>query len=173
MNYLPTSVLMITLCLFVIPLCFGQENKSVKWSPPDKTFSVEVPVGLKEIEGEYPDSDPDGFEKIRLYGEVSGNYTFRIVVLDLLEKLKQLPSDQKLNGLQFMVGGDDDREFTEKYVKIDGLNAKEIVYIKQVNKGLLIDGCDRIYVLALHTKDRKDLDSKVANRFFSSFRLKN
>ncbi|MEJ7623627.1 MAG: hypothetical protein WKF34_06510 [Pyrinomonadaceae bacterium] len=163
------------LCMLALSqayFCFGQNsmNFSGTWLPPDKTFSVEVPVPLKESKGEYGDQDPDGYESIRSYGESLGNYSFQIVVINLRETEKKVALDEKLDGLQFLVGGDDDFDFTRKYLTIDGLSAKEIVYKKQNSKGLMIDGCDKIYVLGMTVKLRKDLDSDIANRFFTSFR---
>jgi hypothetical protein len=130
------------------------------WSPPDKSFTIEVPIDLEEMH-DY---------QSKAYGGVIAGYTFQVVILDATESIRKLPLKEKLRGLQFFVGGDDDREFVETYSTIGGLPAKEILYQKQNNRGLMIDGCDRIYILALHTKDRKDLDSDIAKQFLTSFR---
>lgn len=93
-----------------------------------------------------------------------------VVVLKYAEYATKSTED-KFGGLFFLIGGDDDHEFTEKNIKVDGLPAREIVYKNKPNKGLFIDAGKTVYVLAWFSNERKDLDSAAAKRFFNSFRL--
>lgn len=153
----------------------GQVNKDaqlkVVWSPSDKSFSVETPVALLEQKSEYDDKSEPQIEPSRAFGAETSEYTFLITVFGLRKEDIGADLEEKFGGVQFLIGGDDDHDFTERLLKINGLNAKEVVYRKQNNRGLIIDAGARIYVLGLAVKERKYLDSEVANRFFRSFRL--
>lgn len=145
------------------------------WSPPDKSFTVDVPVKLDEIKGEYDDISHEGYKSIKLFGssESNGSYgTFEVVILELSEKEKR-PVQGKLEGLEFLIGGDDQKPTKDAFVKVDGLPARELVFSSpdKCSKGLIIDGGERIYVLGLVVNVCKDLESTVANRFFESFHL--
>jgi len=143
------------------------------WSPPDKAFSINVPVTLKDAKTTYKDTSHSGYKTIKLFGGKKSGYVFVVYDLDLVEEATKRSLEDKLGGLEFVLGGDDDYEFVETYIKIGGLDARQIVYANQNKKGLIIDAGGRIYILGLSTKDRKDLDSAVAERFFTSFRLLN
>lgn len=136
----------------------------IVWSAPNGAFSIEVPVNLK--------SEPTSLDRIELFGGKTSDCVFVVYVYDVPEEKKGLSLAQKSKGLQFVLGGDDDHNFSEIYSKIDGLDAKAIVYAKQSNRGLIIDGGGKIYILGLAATNRKHLNSKVANRFFSSFRIR-
>jgi hypothetical protein len=82
-----------------------------------------------------------------------------------------LSSEEKLAGLQFVIGGDDDKSFTERFMQTKGFKSKEIIYLNKNNKGLMIYLGDETIVLGLFTENRKDLDSIIAKQFFPSFHL--
>lgn len=145
-------------------------QRSELWSPPDKSFTIELPVSLKPVDGS-DTSSPPTYSKIETFAAENSDYAFLVQVLELGKTSRNLSFEEKLKGLQFVIGGDDDREFLETYLRIDNLPAKQIDYKNQNNKGLMIVAGDRIYVLALGTKNRKDLSSQIANRFFRSFHI--
>ncbi|HEX7330527.1 MAG TPA: hypothetical protein VF290_03455 [Pyrinomonadaceae bacterium] len=146
------------------------------WSPPDNSFTIEVPVNLREIQGEYNDESKERFRSIKLFGtsEAEASFgVFEVVILDLSKK-EQLNVNGKLDGLEFLIGGKDQRPTRETVVRVDGLPAREVLFVGpgKCNKGLMIDAGDRIYVLGLVVNVCKDLDTASAKRFFKTFHLK-
>jgi hypothetical protein len=166
MNLIPFGFfLLILVGICSVELNLGQNRISgetiIVWSPPDKSFTIEVPAKLKE--------DKETYESTMLFGAVKSTYVLKVHIID--NENEKLSSKEKFAGLEFVIGGDDDHEFTETYLKIDNLDAKEIVYKNLNAKGLMIDAGNRIFVLCLASKNRKELDSIVAKRFFTSFHL--
>lgn len=147
----------------------GQHSR-ITWTPPDQSFSVETPVPLERQPDEYGDPDPE-FQSSS-YASKTPRGAFILTIIKWSKQKVQSLVDDRFGGLQFMIGGDDDHDFKERSLKIDGFPAKEIVYDKQNNRGLFIAAGDRIYVLGFAGKTRADLKSDAANRFFSSFRAK-
>lgn len=165
-----------TYAFIVVSLFFnlfhsGIYAQSKVWVAPNNVFSVDVPVELKLVDAELTDNDPEGYEKSSLFNGANKSLNFKVVIIELREKDAKSRTEDKLAGLEFVLGGDDDHEFSAEFLKIQGLNSKEIVYKNQNNKGLMIDAGDKIYILGVTTKNRKDLNSKLANRFFKSFCL--
>ena len=80
----------------------------------------------------------------------------------------------KLKGLEFLIGGDGQRPTRETVVRVDGLPAREVLFVgpSKCSKGLMIDAGDRIYVLGLVVNVCEDLDTASAKRFFRTFHLK-
>lgn len=138
-----------------------------RWSPPDKSFSIEFPTQLKKERwfGETSDSGA-----ITSYAVKSGGHIFFVHVLSY-NAFSTKSTEDKFGGLFFVLGGDDDHDFEETIMTIDNLPAQQIVYRKQTNKGVFIDAGNMVVVLGMAAKTRKDLDFAIANRLFSSFRL--
>lgn len=155
------------------PLSFGQKRKSKKnWLSPDKSFALTIPIKLKntDLYGGADKNSPE-YTSIKTYeGSISDHY-FLVLVLDYGKDIKNKEIKEKFGGLEFVIGGDDDHKFEEKYLKIDNLNAKEITYLNQNKKGLMIDTGKQIIVLGLIVGKRENLNSVVAKEFLSSFRL--
>ena len=149
----------------------GANGTSFWWSPPDKSFIVRVPFQL-ELAGGFPSADLPAYSKIETFGYESSDTTILIQILSLGRDRVLMTPKEKFKGLQFVVGGDDDHDFTETWGKVDGLPSKSIVYSKQNHRGLFIDAGNKIIILALVTKDRSALKSKAAETFFSSFCLR-
>jgi hypothetical protein len=146
------------------------------WSPPDKRFSVVVPVKLHEIKREFEDQSQDLFSSIRLFGSSeadASNGAFEVIVLQLSGGNK-LRGEQKLKGLEVLIGGEDQAPTSVMSRQVAGLAAKEVRFVgpTKCNKGLIIDGGDRIYVLAVSVTSCQQLNSAGAERFFESFRLR-
>ena len=77
----------------------------------------------------------------------------------------------KLKDLEFLIGGDDQKPTRETEVRVDGLPAREVLFVgpSKCSKGLFIDAGDRIYVLGAVGKVCEDLDTATAKRFFETF----
>ncbi len=154
--------------------CQKSNPNANMWSPPDNSFKVEVPVRLREIEGEYADLYHDRYKSIKLFGSRpsdSNEMIFQVVILELSDK--ELQSHNKLDGLEFLIGGDDARPTKETVLAVDGLNSRELLFADSsgCRKGLIIDGGSRIYVLGLRVKRCDNLNLAPAKRFFESFRV--
>jgi hypothetical protein len=174
MNFGPSATLVL-ICLGLWGSVSGQDPKteaSIKsWSPPDRSFSLEVPFGGSGIKDER--RNEQGYKSVQIYSARQGGEGFLIVVLELQDEDKFLTSIDKFEGLQFFIGGDDDQQFSERFIKVDGMTAKEIVFVKRAHKGLFIDAGNRIYVLGFFAKQKKELEKGAAKRFFRSFHLSN
>ena len=162
----PHITISIALLLFASPV-FAQE----RFSPPDGRFSVETPFGkislTKEVQdASYPEST------LRTYGNTgNGNRAIIVFVWVVANKERNKPIKEKVGGMEFLIGGDDDHDIVKTFRTVAGLPAKEVVY-KNINaRGLFIDDGDRVYILAFAGKKRNDLTSKTAEDFFSSFKL--
>jgi hypothetical protein len=151
---------------------FTQDRRSDQrlwkiWSPPDRSFSVEVPEPLETNDELGEESDPDA---VQSFGVDTKDFVLIAIILRY-EDFATKTTEDKFGGLFFVLGGDDDFDFTEKNVNIRGMPAQEIVYNKRPIKGLFIDASDTVYVLGLRAKKKEDVNAAVANRFFSSFSL--
>jgi hypothetical protein len=85
-------------------------NSKRTWSPPDGSFTVELPLKLEEVTGEYQESD-DGYKSIRFFAssEADSSYgAFEVVILELANSGK-LEMQPKLSGLQSLIGGGDQK----------------------------------------------------------------
>lgn len=85
-----------------------------KWSPPDKSFSVKVASPLKEeldAYGHAPNADA-----VKAYGVEANRFTFMVVILRFAEYGSQ-SIEKKFGGLFFVVGGDDDHDFSKRNMK--------------------------------------------------------
>src|SRR6266550_6187518 len=97
----------------------GRTNNMKQWSPPDKSFSVEVPVNLQEMKGEYDDISHEDYKSIKLFASSEDDTSygvFEVVILDLSKK-EQLNVKGKLKGLEFFIGGDDRKPTKSTLVK--------------------------------------------------------
>jgi hypothetical protein len=145
--------------------------KRILFSPPDKTFSVVAPFRLKKYKSDY--GVGDSVDSIKLFGGFKSKMILAIYVVTYEKgdkNINEIP-EEKLGGLEFVVGGDDDHDFTERFIRVDGFVTREVVYKNQNAKAIMIDTGERVFILCLRSKNRKDLESKIANRFFTSFHL--
>ncbi len=147
------------------------QAERILFSPPDKTFSIEVPVRLKEDKDQY--KEEQSMKSIRVFGGFTHKMAFLVYATTYKhgdKSINEIPKE-KLGGLEFLVGGDDDHDFAERFIVIDGFPTREVIYKNQNAKGIMIDVGQQVFILCLAVKNRRDLESKVANRFFSSFHL--
>ena len=172
---IPPGLLIVTAICVTAAQKDGVTKMKRMWSPPDNSFTIEVPVNLREIKGEYNDESKERFRSIKLFGtsEAEASFgVFEVVILDLSKK-EQLNVDGKLKGLDFLMG-DGQRPTRETVLRVDGLPAREVLFVgpSKCSKGLMIDAGDRIYVLGLVVNVCEDLDTASAKRFFKTFQLK-
>ncbi len=145
--------------------------KRIVFSPPDKTFSVVAPFRLKKHKSDY--GVGDSISSIKLFGGSKSKTVLAIYVVTYEKgdkNINEIP-EEKLGGMEFMVGGDDDHDFSERFIEVDSFPTREVVYKNQNAKAVMIDTGERVFILCLWSKNRKDLESKIANRFFTSFHL--
>ena len=80
--------------LIVVAICVtaaqkdGVTKMKRMWSPPI-SFTIEVPVNLREIKGEYNDESKERFRSIKLFGtsEAEASFgVFEVVILDLSKR---------------------------------------------------------------------------------------
>jgi hypothetical protein len=175
MNIFISLLAVLLLSTMGLEHCQRSEAKTNMWSPPDKPFTIEVPEKLKEKKGEYDDLDHERYKSIRLFGSSpkgGHDVIFQIVILELSGK-RVADSNDKLAGLEFLIGGDSESPTKESKLIADGLNAREVVFAgpNQCRKGLIIDGDARIFVLGIIGKNCESLTQAPAKRFFESFQL--
>lgn len=168
-----TAFLTVVLIFAPATFYYGQSSAHgcARWTSPDRSFSVCIPVSPEEQQDEFNDESGKSYKSVKTFGGREADLAFLIVVLELSEMEKRHNTREKFTGLQFLVGGDSDHDFSESYSKVGGFPVKQIIYANQNNRGLLVDTGDKVFILALQSKQRKDLRSLLANQFFSSFKL--
>ena len=150
---------------------FSIAGQSTVWTTPDKSITVSVPVPLKRAVQYNWDlisnsEKEEGYNSIATFTGERDGITFLVQVLQPNALLKSMKVSEKLEGLEFIVGGDDDQDYIEIWDNRGGLHTRELSYRKQNVRFLSIDGGDRIYVLAMTAKHKKSLVSVVAEKFF-------
>lgn len=155
------------------------------YSPPDKSFSIELPAPLRRVtffEGKTGASSEAGLDvdknvssyaalqsapKVREYG---------VIVIDGRSKeLDPVERRKRVAGLDFVIGGDDATPTSKSTVQANGLTGKEYVYAKEIGDGIytrgrVFDAGKRIYVIVFRARTAEDLGSPDAERFLNSFR---
>lgn len=165
-------ILSTTIFIVITPAVLGQNKLKEIWSPPDESFTLFLPVKLRntDLYSGVNRNSPD-YKLIKTYEGSIPNYDFLVLLLDYGNNISKKRLEEKFEGLNFVIGGDDDNNFEERYLKVDNLNAKELNYLNQNKKGLMIDTGKQIIVLSLTAGKRKYLNSVIANEFLTSFQL--
>ena len=176
-------------------ITYAQNKNWRVYSPPDRSFNVELPVPLRRVmsfEGEHgANLEPDqnigwatGYAAIETTPEES---RFGILAINKRVRTKLLRSQNLKEYLKFLswtfIGDDDFTEFMRApvVVKRNGLTGMEYTYIKEdalnnvtlYTRGRIFDTGSKTYVLVFVGKSIKDLTSTDAERFLNSFRLRN
>lgn len=174
--------------ILLVLLIASFESNAQGWRvyyPPDKSFSVKLPVPLQRVtsfEGEHGTSTSAPVEthkavlsyvafqtkpKVREYG---------VIVIDGKSK-ESSPAERKkrIKGFEFFIGGDDVTPTSERSVHVTGLTGKEYVYAKEIadgiyTRGRVFDAGERIYVIVFRARTAEDLNSLAADKFLNSFR---
>ena len=82
---------------------------------------------------------------------------------------------KRVEGLDFVIGGDDATPTSERALRVNGLLGKEYIYANDIadevyTRGRIFDVGDRIYVIVFRARTAADLKSADAERFLNSFR---
>ena len=183
-----TSVILaLAVALLVIQSSLAAHAQNKGWrvySPPDGSFSVELPAPLRKVasfEGEHGASLASD-QRIRwasCYAAIETtpeDSRFGIIVINGRAKfLRWQPREEFLSYLRILIGDDDRPEPTsETVIHANGLKGKEYVYTSGMStRGRIFDTGSRIYILVFVGRvgrDDEDLTSPAAERFFNSFR---
>lgn len=142
------------------------------WCSPDGSISLKVPFAMSlgkdwgESQSPRAESEP-GYDSIIQFGATSEDLTFILYILKPNKLTQKEPLEEKLGGLEFTIGGDDDHDFAETWGTFAGHPSRKIVYRKQNNIGFMIDAGERIFVLGVNADSRKDLDLPAVKKFFA------
>jgi hypothetical protein len=169
----------------------AQNNSWRIYSPPDKSFSVELPVPLvkvKSFDGKHgvdfdPEQNGKGNFSYAAIETVPEDSRFGIIVLNGRSRfLRSQKREKSLEYLSwFLIADEDELQFMRPPVeaKQNGMIGKEYFYVKEVTindplftRGRIFDTGNKIYVLVFIGRNTKDLTSPDAERFFNSFRLR-
>lgn len=179
MKFLSRSTYTLTLVAFMLSvsqrdfhlIAQTMEKKNINWVSPDKSFSIITPVKLKKLKAPYKDESRSGFNSMEFYAGRQAENAYVVYVFEWTEKRNLLSFEDRINGIEFILGGDDDKEFKSTFREINGLKTKEIIFSDQNVRGLIVDGNGKAYVLGLSADNREVLHSEAANRFFGSLKL--
>jgi hypothetical protein len=176
-------LLVLVVVTFVSPI-FAQIKEWREQAPCDSNFSVKVPSPLYKVstfEGAHGAAlEADGRFDIRWAAyaalqKVPVERQFGIVTYD--GAVKESKEMKRLDGMSFMVGGDDVDPTDQKTVSVNGLVGKEYVYAKAIYPGRFTRGRifyvnHRLYFVILIASSSQDLMSPDAEQFLNSFRLR-
>ena len=177
-------VFLITLLLLSIHINVAAQAKSVIFSPPDKSFSVELPSPAKP---EKPKRNSEAMTVNDLFGGikdgVGSSYLIKLtpyehypsVGVGSLIPLK--PRDQKsfvdeVNSYMLWMFGDNKHFSKEADVVVNGFSGREFVFEKGVGSGraLFVNSGRRIYMLTYFEEEYGQPTSEIINKLFASFK---
>ena len=162
------------------------------YTPPDKSFSVELPAPLtrvKSFDGEHginfdTDWDMRGITSYAAIETTLDDCRFGIVVVSGKARKMFLrssrPGRERFWYLSVIFIGDDDDATPDEEgeVRVNGLNGREYFYIRDGvsntgeihTRGRIFDAGGRLYVVVFVGQKTDDLRSPDAERFLNSFR---
>jgi len=152
---------------------------------PDKRFSVELPALLQLVtffEGKHGASNEPGLDAdkdVVFYAALQPepkDREYGVIVIDGgSKKMRPAERQKRVEGLDFVIGGDDATPTSERALRVNGLLGKEYIYANDIadevyTRGRIFDVGDRIYVIVFRARTAADLKSADAERFLNSFR---
>lgn len=154
------------------------------YSPPDKSFTVELPGEPQHTNKLDPTSSDENEKSFFKCTKSINGYVFPlrpahpanvfvIGVFDVSDcKRKRELFDEEVKGLVTVIGGDNKRLVSDSAVRTDGLPGREFIYENGDSYGrvLIVNAGRRIYLLSYTTDVRGATTSSEATRMFSSFR---
>lgn len=168
------SVFLLLMSLELVTAQEDPDSSKSRWhvfSPPDKSFRIEVPNIMRYVK----DSEFDSLVAYAAHCLPSDDKECRYLVGVIQFSDREKP--ETLGGLEFMIGGDN-REPTRKIViTVDGLPGREIVYSSPPEfgvtylRGRIIDAGTCIFLIRYTTDNLANLYSSSTNRFFNSFHV--
>jgi hypothetical protein len=162
-----------------------QNQTQLNWrvySPPDKSFTVELPQEPRRTNKMDPTSNDEAsfFEctksvdayEIQLKPQ-SPEYAFVIGVFNVSGCQRKAETfNKEVKGLVAVIGGDDKRLIKDKQVKVNGLPGREFIYENGELYGrvLVVNAGKRIYMVTYTNDASGTTTSAETTRMFSSFR---
>jgi len=154
------------------------------YSPPDKSFTVELPGEPHQTNKLDPASSDENeksfFEctkSIKAYSlPLRPEHPANVFVIGVfnMSGCKRKPElfDEEVKGLVTLIGGDDKSLISDSATRANDLPAREFIYENGDRYGrvLIVNGGRRIYLLSYTTDIRGATTSPEATRMFSSFR---
>jgi hypothetical protein len=174
-------------------IVYAQKENWRVYSPPDNSFSIELPAPLREVmsfEGEHganlePNQKTEGGTRYAAIETTPEESRFGIIVVHERTRakfLRSLKRDELLDYLSaVLIGDDDETQFMKApvEVKYNGLTGREYFYVKDITindplftRGRIFDTGKKMFILIFVGRDTKDLTSPDAERFLNSFRLR-
>jgi hypothetical protein len=151
------------------------------FAPARLGFRIDVPSRPHRIENEYGDLDPKGYQSIHVYGSRKSAHVtdaYQIIVLVPSEAMRRESGGaNKLDGLEFTMGGDDAEPASQSNINVNGLEGKEFIYhfpkaeTLGHRKGRIIDAKTKVFVLIYAANTASGLKSAAVTRFFNSFKV--
>lgn len=152
------------------------------YSPPDKSFTVELPQEPRRVNKIDPtSSDEESFfectKSVDAYelqlNPKSPEYAFVIGVFDVSACQRRPETfNKEVENLVAVIGGDNKRLIKDEKVKVNGLPGREFIYENGDLHGrvLIVNAGKRIYMLTYTNDTSGAITSAETTRMFSSFR---
>src|SRR5215213_3217905 len=172
------SLLTCTLFMLVGSKCTNAQSSWQVFSPPDKSFTVELPTQPRR-----PLNKEESAESI--FENIKSAYVYTLKlrsndpvpdfsfgVLYLSKPLSNPKFDETVNSNMLWIGGDDKHFSKESDVIVSGFHGREFIYEKGIASGraLFINAGSRIYVMLFHTEVEGDISSEAVSRIFRTFK---
>lgn len=176
-------ILLSLICLLLVP----SQNPAQSWrtySPPDNSFSIELPAPMRRVtwfEGKHgaeiepdPDVDKDVISYAAIQSEPKAREYGVVVINGKSKEISSKGRGDRVDGLWFLIGGDDATPTSERSVRVNGFIGREYVYAKEISderyaRGRIVDTGENIYVIVFVAQAAEDLTSSDAERFLNSF----
>lgn len=160
----------------ILPVISPQAGWRV-FSPPDKTFTVELP-GEPQHDSDDPISD-DALTG-ESYTALDASLNLRFYSINIICTTQLKAKGVRMDAItDLLMGGattNSGRRFSKSKIVVDGLPGYEFVSFKADGqdyvRGRLVDADSRIYILMVVSDEAKDVPSPSVIRFLNSFHLK-
>ena len=183
MNSRLQAKLRLLFCVLFSLTASGFVPAQAKWhifSPPDKSFTVELPENAKPVA---PQKDEISFES--LFDNVRSGYAynfglrrndplpgFLFGVVHLTRPTSNHQFDETVNSNMLWIGGDDKHFSKEANVIVSGFHGRDFIFEKGDASGraLFLNSGTRIFFLFFLTEDKGVVLSESVARVFRTFR---
>lgn len=157
------------------------QSSWLMFSPPDKSFTVELPEKPQRPKPPNNKEESSGF----LFKNIKSGYAytfslrkndpvpdFSFGVAHLSKPISDSRFDESANSNMLWIGGDDKHFSKEADVVVSGFHGREFVYDKGNASGraLFINAGYRIYYMMFHTEVEGDISSEAVARIFRTFK---
>ena len=150
------------------------------YSPPDRSFSVEVPKTPHDEAESYEgldESTPGGWKPVHSYAAVASLERLRAYFISVFEVDGARGADDKaIDEFIYELAGEDKRLTRSEQISVDGLRGRDYTLSSRgadepvFMRVRLVQAGARLYVLTYVSDNSGDLDSPSALRFLNSLR---